>query len=185
MSESSQEHLHQAAGHAKANPARGCILTVSDTRTAETDRGGPLIEQKLTDAGHEILARRIVRDDPQAIRGQLEQWAADPAIQVILTTGGTGLARRDSTVEIVRDLLDVEIEGFGELFRMLSYAEVQAAAMLSRAVAGLVIRRPDAGGDTYIFALPGSTNAITLALDKLIVPQLAHLIWERSRQRDG
>lgn len=173
------EHQQRATAFAHNNPVRCAVLTVSDTRTAETDRGGPLIRQLLTEAGHTIVHHRIVPDEPPAIAHQVQVWLADPRVQVILTTGGTGVAPRDTTIEVVRRLLTVEIEGFGELFRMLSYRDIKAAAMLSRAVAGLVAREAEAGGDTFVFAMPGSTDAVETAVSQLIVPQLAHLIWQR------
>ncbi len=177
----SGEHQEKAAKRAKAEPVRCAVLTVSDTRTAASDRGGPLIEQHVADAGHVVVARAISPDDAHAIESQLEQWLGDPLIHAILTTGGTGVARRDTTIEVVRRLLTVELEGFGELFRMLSYEQVKAAAMMSRAVAGLVARDPDDGGDTFVFAMPGSPNAVEVAMSKLIAPQLGHLVWERKK----
>jgi molybdenum cofactor biosynthesis protein B len=181
MNQSSQEHQRQAADHVREQPVRCAVLTVSDTRTMETDTGGALICRCLEDAGHETIVRRITPDDPGVIRAQLDDWLAEVRLHAILTTGGTGIAKRDNTIDVIRRLLTIELDGFGELFRMLSYAEVQAAAMLSRATAGVVIREPDAGGDTLLFAMPGSTNAIKTAMVKLIVPQLPHLVWERQK----
>lgn len=159
------------------------MLTVSDTRTPESDGGGPLIVEHLQAAGHDVADRTLVRDDLESIRDTLARWIADPGVQVVITTGGTGVSRRDTTVEVVRRLLTYELEGFGELFRMLSYEQVRSAAMLSRAVAGLVIGQPPpaGGGDTFIFALPGSANAVETAMKDLIAPQLAHLVWEREK----
>lgn len=176
---SAHEHQQQATAFARSNPVRCAVLTVSDTRTAQTDRSGPLIRRLLTEAGHAIVHHRIVPDEPPAIAHQIEAWLADARVQVILTTGGTGIAPRDTAIEVVRRLLTVELEGFGELFRMLSYRDIKAAAMLSRAVAGLVAKEAEAGGDTFIFAMPGSTDAVETAVGQLIVPQLAHLIWQR------
>ncbi len=178
---SADEHQQRANAFARNNPVRCAVLTVSDTRTAETDRSGPLIRRLLTEAGHPIVHHRIVPDEPPAIAHQIEAWLADARVQVIVTTGGTGIAPRDTTIEVVRRLLTVELEGFGELFRMLSYRDIKAAAMLSRAVAGLVAREAEAGGDTFVFAMPGSTDAVETAVGELIVPQLAHLIWQRKR----
>ena len=169
----------QAAGGLP--PVRCAVLTVSDTRTAETDRGGPLIRRFLADAGHEIVEQAICKDEPAQIGARLDAWIADPRVQTVVTTGGTGIAKRDSTIEVVRSRLAVELEGFGELFRMLSWQEVGAAAMLSRATAGLVMRVPDQGGDTFLFALPGSTNAIETAMKNLVAPELSHLVWERKK----
>ena len=169
MSEATTQHRAAAADRR----ARCAVLTVSDTRTPETDKGGRLIIDQLEAAGHEAVEYQIVRDEPAQIENQLRAWL-DAKPDVILTTGGTGISSRDTTVEVARCLLDKELEGFGELFRMLSYEEVGAAAMLSRAVSGLA-------GDTLLFTLPGSTNAVGLALTKLILPELPHLIWERAR----
>ena len=177
---SADEHQQQATAFARNNPVRCAVLTVSDTRTDQTDRSGPLIRRLLTEPGHTIVHHRIVPDEPPAIAHQIDTWLADTRVQVILTTGGTGIAPRDTTIEVVRRLLTAELEGFGELFRMLSYRDIKAAAMLSRAVAGLVAKESEAGGDTFIFAMPGSTNAVETAVTQLIVPQLAHLIWQRN-----
>ncbi len=179
MSESASEHQRRAAEYAKNAPIRCAVLTISDTRELDNDESGALIERLLTDAGHEAVSRQLVPDDPQAICDRLEQWIADPQIQVVLTTGGTGIAARDNTIAVVRRLLTTELEGFGELFRMLSFREIQGAAMLSQAVGGLVARDAGTGGDTFIFAMPGSANAVRLAMTRLIAPQLAHLVWQR------
>lgn len=167
-------HRRAAAHDAVARSAACGILTVSDTRTMETDASGRLIESLLLEAGHRVAARAIVPDEPERVRGQLEPWLDDPGVTAIVTTGGTGLARRDTTVNAVRGLLSTEIEGFGELFRSISFAEIGPAAMLSRAIGGLVTRTT--GGDTFLFALPGSTNAVETALRRLILPELPHLI---------
>lgn len=173
---------HHDATDSTGNIQVGCaVLTISDTRTTETDRSGPLIQQLLREAGHTIVDAAIVPDEPAAIAQQIKAWLKNTQVQVILTTGGTGLAHRDRTVEVVRDLITVEIEGFGELFRSLSYQQVKAAAMLSRAVAGLVAQEDDAGGDTFVFAMPGSVNAVQTAVSRLIVPQLPHLAGLRKR----
>jgi len=168
---STDDH-HRAAADRRG---RCAVLTVSDTRTAATDRGGDTVADALTAAGHTVEQRKLVPDEPDAVHAALRGWldAATPP-DVILTTGGTGIARRDTTVEVARRLIDKELEGFGELFRMLSYEQVGPAAMLSRAVGGLA-------GETLLFVLPGSVNAVTLAMEKLIVPELPHLVWERSR----
>ncbi|MEM7625529.1 MAG: MogA/MoaB family molybdenum cofactor biosynthesis protein [Planctomycetota bacterium] len=171
MSDPTTQHRRAAANRR----ARCAVLTVSDTRTRETDKGGQLITRHLETAGHEVVDYQIVKDEPLEISNQLRGWLSDHnPFDSILTTGGTGISSRDTTVEVARQLLTKELEGFGELFRMLSYEEVGPAAMLSRAVAGLA-------GDTLLFTLPGSTNAVELAMSKLILPELPHLIWERSR----
>jgi len=174
---------NQHRDNAQGQTARCAVLTVSDTRIAETDSGGRMIIDALKQAGHTVSDYTLVKDEPTQIESQLKSWLAPPDsslapqasnLDLIITTGGTGIASRDTTVEVVRRLLDKELEGFGELFRMLSYEEVGPAAMLSRAVAGLA-------GQTLIFTLPGSPNAVKLAMEKLIVPELPHMVWERGR----
>lgn len=179
MSDSTQQHRDAAAE--QIEPVACAVLTVSDTRTEETDTGGALIRDRLTEAGHRVVAHAICKDEPTQIRAQLESWLTRSDLHAILTTGGTGIARRDTTIEVVESLLTVPLQGFGELFRMLSWDEVGAAAMLSRATAGLVVRDATAGDDTLIFSMPGSRNAVKTAMEKLIVPELAHLVWERRR----
>ena len=173
------DHESSAEEHIRSHPVGCAILTISDTRTTETDKGGPLAAQILIEAGHLVVDQCLVKDELQAITDQIKKWIADPQINVILTTGGTGIAPRDTTIEVVRSLLSTELEGFGELFRMLSYQEIDSAAMLSRAIAGLIASNSDTGGDTFIFAIPGSPNAVKLAVEKLIAPQLGHLVWQR------
>ncbi len=153
------------------------VLTVSDTRNYETDKGGLLIQTLLKDENINIKREnyQIVKDDQEAIHSQLQTWLQQKNIDVIITTGGTGIAQRDVTIEVVRPLLDKEIEGFGELFRYLSYTEdVGTRSLLSRAVAGT-------HDEALIFALPGSTGAIKLAINKLIKPELNHLIHELTK----
>lgn len=176
---SNQQHEVEAACRSREHPVGCAVLTISDTRTPATDQGGDLVVSHLEQAGHRIIHRTIVRDEPIDIRAQLETWLADGEVQAVLTTGGTGIARRDTTIEVVRALVTHELEGFGELFRMLSWEQVRGAAMLSRAVGGLVAREPARGGDTFIFSMPGSVNAVETAMTNLIAPQLAHLVWER------
>jgi molybdenum cofactor biosynthesis protein B len=149
---------------------RCATITVSDTRTKETDIGGQLIGELLEAAGHIVHAYDILPDEPDQIANKVRAFADDDACQVVLLTGGTGLSPRDTTYEAVVELLDKRLDGFGELFRVLSYEQVGAAAMLSRAVAGLCRR-------TAIFAMPGSPKAVRLAMEKLIVPELGHLAW--------
>ncbi len=170
MSQSTQEHRELA----RDQSAVCAVLTVSDTRTKADDKSGRIIVENLEAAGHAVKAYEIVPDEPDQIEAQLATWLGDGRYDAVCTTGGTGIALRDTTIEIVRRLIDKELEGFGELFRMLSWDQVQAAAMLSRAVAGLA-------GQTLLFAMPGSSNAVQLAMDKLIVPELPHLVWERKR----
>lgn len=144
------------------------ILTVSDTRTAETDGSGALIRERLESAGHRVIAYAIVPDDPGEVRGRVLAHCDDLGCRAVLVTGGTGLAPRDTTYEALASLFEKRIEGFGELFRMLSYEDIGAAAMLSRAVAGV-------RGGTVIFSMPGSVAAVRLAMDKLIIPTLGHI----------
>jgi molybdenum cofactor biosynthesis protein B len=141
------------------------IATVSDTRTPETDTSGDLLAARAQGAGHKVLARDLVKDDRYLLRAILSKWIADDQVQAILITGGTGLTARDVTVEAVRPLLDKEIDGFGELFRWLSYSDVGTSTIQSRALGGLANR-------TLIFCLPGSTRACELAWDKILQPQL-------------
>ena len=149
------------------------VLTISDTRTEATDASGDAIVELLTGAGHVILGRRIVRDDPATVRdAMLNNLAGTDAV---ITTGGTGISARDSTYEAMTALLDRRLDGFGELFRMLSYAEIGAAAMLSRAVGGSI-------GSTAVFALPGSEHAVRLAMTRLILPEVGHVVRELRRQ---
>lgn len=173
------DHESSANEHTRSHPVGCAILTISDTRTTETDKGGPLAAEMLIEAGHLVVEQHLVKDEPQAIIDQISKWIADQQISVIITTGGTGIAPRDTTIEAVRNLLTTELEGFGELFRMLSYQEIGSAAMLSRAIGGLITSNADAGSDTFIFAIPGSPKAVKLAVEKLIAPQLGHLVWQR------
>ena len=163
---SSAEHKAQA-------PARlGCfVLTVSDTRTEETDTSGRAIRELLTGAGHAVTGYAIVRDEPAEVAAKVRARVDDAATQVIITTGGTGISSRDATYEAVNALLEKRLDGFGELFRMLSFQEIGPAAMLSRATAGTA-------GRTAIFVLPGSLAAVRLAMEKLIVPELGHVVQQ-------
>jgi molybdopterin adenylyltransferase len=153
----------------------GCfVITVSDTRTTETDTGGAVIRELLGDAGHIVIGSTIVRDEPDDVTRVVRDACADPRVQVVVLTGGTGITSRDSTFEAVETLLDKRLPGFGELFRVLSYQEVGAAAMLSRAQMGIHARR-------IVVSLPGSPGACRLALEKLLVPELGHLVREVGR----
>ncbi|EGQ1658321.1 molybdenum cofactor biosynthesis protein B [Staphylococcus pseudintermedius] len=157
-------------------PVRCAVLTVSDTRTTETDKGGQSVQTLLQTADFEVEIQHymIVKDELIAIQSTVQQWLTGD-IDVIVTTGGTGIAPRDVTIEAVTPLLDKEIEGFGELFRYLSFTEdVGTRALLSRAVAGTAKR-------TLIFCLPGSTGAVKLALNRLILPELTHLVYEMNK----
>jgi molybdopterin adenylyltransferase len=162
-----------APAHRAAAPRRvACfVLTVSDTRTPTTDTSGNAIAALLEAAEHTVTAREIVKDDPADVTARVREHLRRGEAQAIITTGGTGIARRDSTFEALAGLFDRRLDGFGELFRMLSYAEIGAAAMLSRATAGVIDGRA-------IFLLPGSENAVRLAMDKLILPELGHIVSE-------
>ena len=150
------------------------VITISDTRTEETDTAGRAIAELLRGAGHQVVGRTIVKDDPGFVRGAIERQLADPNVQAVITTGGTGISSRDSTYEAVSALLRKRLDGFGELFRMLSYEQIGSAAMLSRACAGLVAGR-------IVVALPGSEAAVRLAMERLLIPELGHLVREASR----
>lgn len=141
------------------------VLTVSDTRNLDTDTSGQTLQQLLTQAGHQLLDRQLVIDDIYQIRAVVSQWIADAKVQVVLITGGTGFAGRDSTVEAVTPLFDKTVVGFGELFRQVSYDEIGTSTIQSRATAGFANR-------TLIFCLPGSTGACTTAWGKIIQEQL-------------
>jgi molybdenum cofactor biosynthesis protein B len=166
------EHERRAAAEAPEH-IRCALITVSDTRTAATDTSGQAMRAILEQHGHTVVGQQIVRDEIAQITGAIRAAAA--RCDVIITSGGTGITRRDSTYEAVQQLLAKELPGFGELFRMLSYHEIGAAAMLSRATAGVF-------DGSIVFCLPGSTNAVRLALERLIVPQMRHLVWELLRQ---
>ena len=171
MSESTQQHREIAA---QRGPVRVAVVTVSDTRTRANDTGGDLIEQRVTGAGHQVVFRTIVKDEPSQIDVLLDQIVSDTNAQLILFTGGTGIAPRDTTYDALSRKLEKVMPGFGELFRMLSYSEVGAAAMLSRATAGTYRGR-------VVFSMPGSPNAVQVAMDKLIMPEIQHLAWEVAR----
>jgi molybdopterin adenylyltransferase len=151
---------------------RCSVLTISDTRTAETDTSGRAIVELLEAAGHRVDKRAIIRDEPRDVRQRVEAQLG--VVEVIVTTGGTGITSRDSTYEALERLIEKRLDGFGELFRALSYQEIGSAAMLTRATAGVARR-------TAIFMLPGSEHAVRLALTKLIVPELGHIARELRR----
>jgi molybdopterin adenylyltransferase len=153
----------------------GCfVLTVSDTKTPETDTSGRVIRELLTAAGHRVHGAAIVRDEPAEVQRVVREACADSAVQAVIVTGGTGITSRDSTFEAVEALLEKRLPGFGELFRALSYQEIGPAAMLTRAQMGVHARR-------VVVSLPGSPDACRLALGKLVVPELGHLVRELGR----
>ncbi len=165
-------HLEHKA--AAPSSVRCYVLTVSDTRTEDTDTGGRAIIDLLRAEGHQVTGRRIVRDEPEMIRATIREQLSNSETQVVIATGGTGVSQRDSTFETIDAMLDKRLDGFGELFRMLSYHEIGAAAMLSRASAGT-------SHGKVVFSLPGSEDAVRLAMTKLILPELGHLLREVSR----
>ncbi|HLU65229.1 MAG TPA: molybdenum cofactor biosynthesis protein B [Kofleriaceae bacterium] len=146
-------------------PVQVGVLTVSDTRTLETDRSGQVAATLLEEAGHRVVAREIVRDEVEAIRDALRRWIADPQVDVVITTGGTGVTPRDVTPEALAPLVSKPIPGFGELFRWLSFSEIGTSTVQSRAEAALCDR-------TYVFLLPGSPGAVRTAMEKILLQQL-------------
>lgn len=169
MSSTTAEHKTQAPVS-----IRCAVITVSDTRTVETDTGGRAVSESLIAAGHTVVQRRIVPDEPQRIGPLLRELCNRDDVDAVLLTGGTGITRRDQTYETVSSLLSKPLPGYGELFRMLSFQEIGAAAMLSRAVGGLV-------GSTVVLTMPGSPAAVRLAMDQIILPELGHLVREAQR----
>jgi molybdenum cofactor biosynthesis protein B len=162
--------------HKQAAPRsiRCFVLTVSDTRTEDSDTSGRAIADLLVAAGHAVTARAIVRDDPVLVRSTVERQLAMLDVQVIITTGGTGISSRDSTFEAVNALFEKRLDGFGELFRMLSFEQIGSAAMMSRASAGLAAGK-------IVVSLPGSEGAVRLAMERLLLPELGHLVQQASR----
>jgi molybdenum cofactor biosynthesis protein B len=166
---SADEHRAQAPGR-----VRVFVLTVSDTRTPETDTSGQAARALAAAAGHEVVGQRILKDEPAEVRALVLELCAAGTVDAILINGGTGLGRRDSTYEALEGLLERRLDGFGELFRALSFQEIGPAAMLSRAVAGV-------RAGVAVFATPGSTAAVHLALERLVLPELGHVVWEARR----
>jgi len=164
--------------HRRASPesVRTCVITVSDTRTPETDTGGARVAELLIGAGHAVLGRSIVPDDADAIAEALRAELGRDGVDAVILTGGTGIAPRDVTPEAVLPLLERVVPGFGELFRMLSFQEIGSAALLSRALAGLASGR-------VVFVLPGSRGAVQLAMVKLVLPEIGHLLGEARKTR--
>ena len=173
MSESVERHRESAP-----ETVRVAVLTISDTRTRETDTGGDIAEEILSEAGQEIVARQIVRDEASGIRANLVDLLANPEVDAVITTGGTGISGRDTTYEVVERMIEKRLDGFGEIFRMLSYEEIGAAAIMSRAIAGAV-------GTKLVASLPGSRNAVRLAVEKLLVPELAHIVFELRKHQES
>lgn len=165
--------MRPAEEHKQLGPrqVRCFVVTVSDTRTEATDTGGRAIADLLVAAGHTLAGRTIVKDDAAQVGGVVREQLASPDVDAVITTGGTGITSRDSTYEAVDALLEKRLDGFGELFRMLSYEQVGPAAMMSRATAGLASGK-------IIIALPGSEGAVRLAMDKLVLPELGHMVQQ-------
>ena len=162
--------------HRDSAPRSSCcaVITVSDTRTRETDAGGNVVIKLLLENHHRVACREIIPDDPHQMRPLLEKLSQDSEIDAILLTGGTGISRRDQTYETVLGLMTKPLPGYGELFRMLSFQQIGPAAMLSRAVGGLM-------GSTVVLTMPGSPSAVELAMRQVILPELGHLIREARR----
>jgi molybdenum cofactor biosynthesis protein B len=169
MSKVPEEHRKQAP-----QVVRCAVVTVSDSRTIDTDTGGRTIVDLLAQAGHQILERHIIPDEPDRIRDLLFGFRQRDDIDAILMTGGTGISRRDRTADTVAELLTRSLPGYGELFRMLSYEEIGPAAMLSRSIGGVI-------GHAVLLAMPGSQAGVRLAMERLILPELGHLVREARR----
>ena len=173
MSESVAKHRESAP-----EKVRVAVLTVSDTRTPETDTGGDAVQGALEGAGHAVVDRTIVGDDAARIRTALVNALARADVDAVVTSGGTGISARDTTYEVVDRMIEKRLDGFGEIFRMLSYEEIGAAAIMSRAVAGVV-------GTKLVASLPGSRNAVRLAMEKLLVPEIAHVVFELRKHQES
>jgi molybdopterin adenylyltransferase len=163
------EHKHHAPS------SIGCVvITCSDTRTIETDTSGYRIMHMLKDAGHSVVAYHLVKDEPAKIKAKIKSAVADKKVQAIIINGGTGISRRDSTFEAVDAMLEKRLVGFGEIFRYLTYLDIGSPAIMSRATAGIIKGR-------VLFSTPGSENAVRLAMEKLILPELGHLVKELTK----
>ena len=182
MSGDQQSHGHVTHGH-NTQPSHlehketgpqdiGCmVITCSDTRTPETDTSGQLIQQLLLQHHHRLAGYRIIKDEPAEIQRLLKEAASDAAIETVIVNGGTGISRRDATFEAIDELIEKRLNGFGEIFRYLSYKEIGSPAMLSRATAGLYQGK-------VIFSVPGSKGAVQLAMEELILPEISHIVGE-------
>lgn len=166
---SHKEHKHHAPRSV------GCmIITCSDTRTPETDTSGQLIQKLLKENGHRIATYHLVKDEPEQIKARISDGVVNDSVQAIIINGGTGISRRDSTFEAVDGMLEKRLDGFGEVFRFLTYQEIGSPAIMSRATAGIIKGR-------ILFSTPGSENAVRLAMEKLILPELGHLVKELTK----
>jgi molybdopterin adenylyltransferase len=173
LSEAVHKHRESAP-----ETVRVAIVTISDTRTPETDTGGDVAQELLEGAGQEVVERRIVRDEVAGIRNDLVDLLARSDVDAVITTGGTGISARDTTYEVVDRMIEKRLDGFGEVFRMLSYEEIGSATIMSRALAGSV-------GSKFLASLPGSRNAVRLAVEKLLVPELAHVVFELRKHQES
>lgn len=168
---------NQTADEHKAHAPRsiGClVITCSDTRTPETDTSGQLIRKLLEERGHTVVGSHLVKDDPAQIQLWIARGTTNEATQAIVINGGTGISRRDSTFEAVDEMLEKRLDGFGEIFRLLTYQDIGSPAIMSRATAGII-------KGCVVFSIPGSENAVRLAMEKLILPELGHLVKELSK----
>lgn len=164
-----KEHKKQALKSVKV-----AVITVSDTRTKENDESGKYLMKSLEEKGHDIVSYCIIKDEKELIKDEIEKLVNNNEAQVIITNGGTGISRRDVTIDVAENLLDKKLDGFGEIFRYLSYKEIGSPAVMSRAVAGTVKNK-------ILICLPGSLDAVKLAIEKLIVPEIGHMLWEVSK----
>jgi molybdopterin adenylyltransferase len=162
---------HEHADAAQPIVARCAVVTLSDTRTPQTDKSGTRIRELLEADGHAVARYELIRDDPDRLSSLLDELLRDDHVDVILTNGGTGISRRDNTIAVVESKLTLPLPGYGELFRLLSWEQIGSGAMLSRAAGGVA-------KDKLLFAMPGSTKAVELAMTKLILPELRHLLLE-------
>ncbi|MDN5278905.1 MAG: molybdopterin adenylyltransferase [Clostridiales bacterium] len=165
---------HEHEKMARAKKFKIAVVTFTDTRDKETDKSGRFIVEQFEKAGHEIEIYRIVKEDPESMRKEIDSICAVGTVDFLITNGGTGLSARDNTIEVIRPFFDKELEGFGEIFRFVSFQQIGAAAILSRATAGKI-------GKMITICLPGSSKAVKLALTRIVMPQLAHMHWEANR----
>jgi len=163
------EHKHSALESVNC-----AVVIISDSRTEQDDESGKLIRQRLTDHGHKVMSYGILKNDVDAIRAKIEELVEQAELQVIITSGGTGASHRDVTVDTIEPMLEKRLDGFGELFRHLTYQEIGTGSILSRAVAGVI-------GVKVVLCFPGSLNAATLVMDKVILPEIGHLVREATR----
>ncbi|MFH1381767.1 MAG: MogA/MoaB family molybdenum cofactor biosynthesis protein [Chloroflexota bacterium] len=164
-----QEHRENAPRNLNC-----AVLTISDSRTEATDESGKYIREKLTENGHRVMAHALLKNDANSIKNEMATLLQQADLQIIITSGGTGVSHRDVTVETISPILEKKLDGFGELFRSLSYQEIGTASMMSRAIAGVA-------GGKVILCLPGSLGATKLAMEKIILPEIGHMVREATR----